>query len=278
MSTLKSFAECLVPTAASAEALTFVVSEDWRQGRSCFGGLQAALALLAMRRLTAVTTPLRVLQTTFVAPVGDAPVTATATVLRAGKSVTHVEARLSQNGETLCLVVGVFGAGRDSAIRVPMTVRDAPSGPEGLRDLPFAKGIAPNFTQHFVWRWAAGGFPYSGSAEPFTRIWLKHRAPTATSPHDAEIALVGLADAVPSPALSMMKTFNTSSSLTWTLELLREAPAMGDDATFGVGHSFWRIDSDIHQSEGGYVTQTATVVAPDNQPVALSRQSVVVFG
>lgn len=266
---LKTFAEILQPTAQDADSLTFTISDDWLQGRSSFGGLQAAFALAAMRQLTGVTAPLRVLQTTFIAPVGGGDVQVIARTLRAGKSVTHIEARLMQGEDTACLVVGIFGAARESAIQVPMTVRDAPQGPEGLRDLPFAKGIAPNFTQHFQWRWASGGWPYSGSCEPYTRIWLKHRAPTGATLFDAEIAFVALADAVPSPALSMMKVPKSSSSLTWSLELLRDTPPQAD--------GFWRIDSDIHQAREGYVAQTAIVVAPDNQPVALSRQAVVVF-
>lgn len=267
---LKSFAEILVPSAQSAESLTFTITDDWLQGRSSYGGLQSAFALAAMRTLTGVQAPLRVLQTTFIGPVGGGEVTVTAHTLRAGKSVTHIEARLMQGGETQCLVVGIFATSRESQITVPMAVREAPQGPDGLRDMPFAKGIAPNFTQHFHWRWAQGGWPYSGHTEPSTRIWLKHRAPTSSSAFEAEIALVGLADAVPSPALSMMKIPKASSSLTWTLELLRAAPPQGD--------AYWRIDSDIHQSRDGYVAQTAIVVAPDNQPVALSRQAVVVFG
>lgn len=272
-----SFAEIITPTRQSADALTFTITDDWLQGRSSFGGLQAAFALIAMRQLTAVAAPLRVLQTTFIAPVGGGQVTVTARLLRAGKSVTHIEARLMQGEDTLCLVVGIFGAARESAIQIPMAVREAPRGPDGLKDLPFFAGVAPNFTQHFVWRWAAGGFPFSGSSDPFTRIWLKHRAPTGSSAFEAEYALVGLADAVPSPAVSMMKTPKAASSLTWTLELLRAAPVHGDDTVFGTGHNFWRIDSDIHQAQDGYVAQTAIVVAPDNQPVALSRQAVVVF-
>ena len=266
---ITSFTDILTPTAQGADSLTFTISDDWLQGRSSFGGLQAAFALAAMRSLTGVTAPLRVLQTTFIAPVGGGDVRVTARTLRAGKSVTHIEARLMQGEDTACLVVGIFGAARESAIQVPMAVREAPTGPDGLKDLPFAKGIAPNFTQHFQWRWASGGWPYGGSSEPFTRIWLKHRTPTGSTLFDAEIAFVALADAVPSPALSMMKVPKTSSSLTWSLELLRDTPPQGE--------GFWRIDSDIHQARDGYVAQTAIVVAPDNQPVALSRQAVVVF-
>lgn len=277
MSTKTSFAEAIVPTARDTESLTFTVNDDWLQGRSSFGGLQVAFALRAMRELTGVTAPLRVLQTTFIAPVGGGPVRVTARTLRAGKSVTHVEARLLQGDDTLCLVVGIFGSSRESSIQIPMAVREAPTGPSGLKDLPFFAGVAPNFTQHFFWRWAQGGYPFSGSSEPFTRIWLKHRAATGSTAFEAEYALVGLADAVPSPAISMMKTPKAASSLTWTLELLRAAPVHGDETAFGSGHDFWRIDSDIHQARDGYVAQTAVVVGPDNQPVALSRQAVVVF-
>lgn len=278
MTATVDFQALLQPLSHTPEGLRFHIPDDWLQGRSAFGGLQAAFALKAMRELTGVASPLRVMQTTFIAPVGGGEVTVTARTLRAGKSVTHVEARLMQGADTLCLVVGVFGAGRESTVAVPMAAIAPPPGPEGFRDLPFARGIAPNFTQHFVWRWSRGGFPYSGSAEPATAIWLKHRTPTGTSAFEAEYAFVALADAVPSPAISMMKGPKASSSLTWTLELLRDTPPQGDDATFGSGHAFWRIDSEIHQARDGYVAQTATVFTPDGKPLALSRQSVVVFG
>ena len=270
MSDTVAFDTILRPTARREGELCFTITEDWMQGRSTFGGLQAAMALKAMRETTGVTAPLRVLQTSFIAPVGGGEVTVRASTLRAGKSVTHVEARLMQGADTLCLVVGIFGVARESAIVVPMAGANAAASPEGFKDLPFARGIAPNFTQHFQWRWAAGGWPYSGSVEPFTRIWLRHRTATGTGAAEAEYAMVALADAVPSPALSMMKIFKASSSLTWTLELLRAAPAPDE--------GFWRIDSDIHQAQDGYVAQTATVIAPDGLPLALSRQAVVVFG
>ena len=201
MSDTVAFDTILRPTARREGELCFTITEDWMQGRSTFGGLQAAMALKAMRETTGVTAPLRVLQTSFIAPVGGGEVTVRASTLRAGKSVTHVEARLMQGADTLCLVVGIFGVARESAIVVPMAGANAAASPEGFKDLPFARGIAPNFTQHFQWRWAAGGWPYSGSVEPFTRIWLRHRTATGTGAAEAEYAMVALADAVPSPAL-----------------------------------------------------------------------------
>lgn len=263
---LVPFNTIIKPTAQSADALTFHITDDWLQGRSAFGGLQAAFALVAIRALTGVAAPLRVLQTTFVAPVGGGDVTVTAKTLRTGKSVTHVEARLQQGDDTLCLVVAVFGAARSSSIAIQLAPREAPPGPDGLRSLPFIAGMAPSFLQHFEMRWSGGGWPFSGSTESATRIWFKHRDPTGD---DAEAALVALTDAIPSPAVSMLKTFMPASSLTWTLELLEPAPALGD--------GFWRIDSDIHAAKDGYIAQTAILHTPDNRPIALSRQSAVIF-
>src|SRR5687768_11684308 len=69
------------------------VPEDWLQGRTLFGGLQAVVGLAAMRTL-APEAPLRSLQVTFLAPVPGGPVHARARTLRSGKSTTHVEGRI----------------------------------------------------------------------------------------------------------------------------------------------------------------------------------------
>src|ERR1700754_4768562 len=76
------------------------VPEDWLQGRTLFGGLQAVVGFAAMRTL-APAAPLRSLQVTFLAPVPGGPVRARARILRSGKSTTHVEARIVDGDDTL---------------------------------------------------------------------------------------------------------------------------------------------------------------------------------
>ena len=73
MTVTVAFQDLLNPLAQEADALRFAIPDDWLQGRSAFGGLQAAFALKAMRELTGVAAPLRVMQTTFIAPVGGGP-------------------------------------------------------------------------------------------------------------------------------------------------------------------------------------------------------------
>jgi acyl-CoA thioesterase len=81
-------------------AWTAEIPDAWTQGRTIFGGVQAALALRAMRDLVPQTVPLRVLQTTFIAPVPAGRLHIEASVLRSGKSVTHVEARIVDQGKS----------------------------------------------------------------------------------------------------------------------------------------------------------------------------------
>src|SRR3954468_18090500 len=96
-------------------ASTLDVPEDWLQGRTLFGGLQAVVGLAAMRSI-APDAPLRSLQVTFLAPVRGGIVKAHARILRSGKSATHVEARIVDGDNTLALMVGVFGLARPSAV------------------------------------------------------------------------------------------------------------------------------------------------------------------
>lgn len=66
-------------------AVTLELTQDWLQGRSGYGGWQAALAVKAMRALLGDELPLRSLQVNFIAPVPAGRVTAYAELLRRGK-------------------------------------------------------------------------------------------------------------------------------------------------------------------------------------------------
>src|SRR5258708_10124079 len=133
--------------------------EDWLQGRSLFGGLQSAMALRAMKRVAAPDAPLRVLQTTFVAPVGPGAVAVRPRVMRQGKNVTQIEARIVDGTETAALFVGIFGRGRASRVAVAPAVSVVED--EVHDDHPAPPGVA--FAQHFRLRRLRGDPLVSGS-------------------------------------------------------------------------------------------------------------------
>lgn len=241
------------------------VPEDWLQGRSVFGGLQAALALRAMRSLVPRTVPLRTLQTTFLAPVPAGPLRLQAQVLRAGKSATHVEARLVDGAQTLCIVIGVFGAARPSAVRVEQA-QPAVEGGKPI-EFPFVAGVTPAFSQHFAVRWLRGGLPFSGSPQTQNVVEIGLRDDAAAS----EEHVLAIADFIPPIALSQMRQPVAGSSMTWMIEFLA-------GRIDGLPLQGWRMDGELSAARDGYTSQTGWLWGPHGQAVALSRQSMVVFG
>jgi acyl-CoA thioesterase len=229
-----------------------------------FGGLQVVVALEAMR--TCVPNEvLRTLQATFVAPVPQGVVRARAEVLRRGKTATHVEARLVDGRETLAVVIGVFGHARPSkAARAPNRPRVDAKDP---LELAFVPGLFPAFTQHFRARWLVGSLPFSAQPnhQQVIEVGMKDEGP-ATEGH-----VVAIADFIPPVALSHLDTPAPGSTLTWMLELLRNdvhrLPLDG-----------WRVDAELIAARDGYTNQSVMVWAPDGTAVALSRQSMIVFG
>lgn len=245
-------------------AATLDVPDDWLQGRTLFGGLQAVVGVAAMRTL-APEAPLRSLQVTFLAPVPGGPVRAVARTLRSGKSTTHVEARLVDGDSTLALMVGIFGLPRTSAVTLRPT-QPAAAAAEAL-ELPWVPGVTPNFTQHFKARWLAGGPPWSDVSEPENVIELAMRDTGNATEHH----VLAMADFIPPIALSYLKAPVPAASLNWMLELVAED--LGSLPLDG-----WRIDAQMTVANAGYVNQSLTLWGPGGVPVALGRQTMVVFG
>ncbi len=272
----------------TGEEWSVEVGEDWAQGRSLFGGLQAALAVRAMRDLRSIQAPLRSLQVAFLAPVPPGLVALRARVLRTGKNVQQIEARIVAGEDTLCLAIGIYGAARDSRIAVlpvqppvpagariamphlpGVTPDDAPSTlPAPLR-LPFVPGLTPNFTQHFGVRWLHGSLPLSGSRE--TRQVLELDLLDEDGDPLDELRVLALADFIPPIALNWLTTPANGSSLNWMVQFLRDRY---DDLPL----AGWRVHADLVAARDGYLDQSLSLWAPDGTPAALGRQAMTVFG
>jgi len=240
------------------------VPGDWLQGRTVFGGLQAAIVLRAMRSLVP-DVPLRTLQGTFLAPVPEGTVTATARVLRTGRSATHVDARIVDGETPLALLVGVFGATRASSVTVQPRQAAVPAGkPIEFRYIP---NVIPAFTQHFSARWLRGLPPYCGDTQVdhVLEIGMRDAGPAS------EGHVLAMADFIPPIALSHLKTPAPGSTLTWMIEMFGERfDALALDR--------WRIDAHLAAARDGYTSQSVMVWGPGGEPIATSRQSMVVFG
>ncbi|MEO8673256.1 MAG: thioesterase family protein [Tahibacter sp.] len=241
------------------------VPEDWLQGRSVFGGLQAAIAVRAMRSLIGTDAPLRTLQGTFIGPV-DADVSAQAQILRRGRNTLHVEARIVASGEVLAVFIGIFGSLRESVVEQIAMLSTVVEHTE--QTFPFIAGVTPNFIQHFDAILTVGALPFAGIPHAHARYRLSLKDEDAAM---SESHLLAFADFAPPLAMSALRRPAPGSSLTWQVDLLV------DDLT-PYALAGWCVDIELLAAGGGYGSQSTAIVAPDGTTVALGRQCMAVFG
>lgn len=254
---------------AGVDASGLSIPASWGQGRATFGGLVAALAFRKMQGAVQSGRPLRALQVAFVGPVTvDEPLIFDVEVLREGRAASQVQGRIHQGGEVRLVALGSFGADRESVVQV--TPHDAPDvpAPEDCRGLDYIPGVTPEFTQHIEMRWAFGNFPFSGKPDREMGGWMRFREP-GESMSDAH--LIALIDAWPSPLLQHLKQRTPASSMSWSLEIVHPRPDMQADEPL-----LYRAI--IDQAGAGYGHTHATIWNREGELIALSRQTVTVFG
>ena len=86
-----------------------------------------------------------------------------------------------------------------------------------------------------------------------------------------ESHVLAMADFIPPIALSYLKTPVAAASLNWMLEMLSE-----DVSSLPLDG--WRIDATMTAAHSGYINQSLVLWGPGGVPVALGRQTMVVFG
>jgi acyl-CoA thioesterase len=261
------FSETLATMRARDGGWQAVIGEDWSQGRATFGGMVAALCNEAMRRLVPADRELRGLDTTFVGPALAGEVSIDAEVLRVGKAVTIARAKLFSDGKIAATLTGIYGAARATALSItPMVAVDVPPALE-FPERAGADMGGPSFVRHFGYRWVEGARPFAGSSLRTARIYVRHQDPAPLT----ESHVVALIDCIPSAILQLMNTPAPSSSLTWTVQLLRHDYSFAPEA-------WWRLDAEVNSAGSGYSCESCVLIDPSGAPAAVARQMVAVFG
>ena len=258
-----SFSTLLQKCGAKSGHMTLEVPDDWMQGRSVFGGLQAALALQTMDSL-APGRSLRCLQTNFVGPLSG-HVRGEAKLLRSGKNAIQVEAKLYANDTLATQCLAIFGSSLESQVKVTPEQKTLES--TSSQNFPYTPGVSPSFKQHFAMRLAEGHMPFAGKETLSTayELDLLDEGPTS------KLHVAALADVVPPLGLSFLSAPTFGSTMSWMLEFVAEpAPDLSLKG--------WRLDSELVSAEGGYTHQTNVLWSPEGQALALSRQCMLVFG
>ncbi len=258
---MPSYSELIDALRIDGEAVVATVGDDWKQGRTTYGGLSAALCLEAAARRLPQAPPLRSAQFAFVGPAAG-ELSAKVEVLRQGKSALFASVDLTGEGGLATRGALTFGAGRASKLSHVDLPAPAVPAPEAC-ELFIPEGAGPAFARQFEFRYVAGGRPLSGGPPDFL-VWIRHRDAAARS----LAAMVALADALPPPALSVFDQFAPISTMTWSMDVLGDAP--DDDG--------WRLmNSRAETIREGYSAQAMTLWSRDGTPLIAARQTVAVF-
>jgi len=271
--TLTPFSTTLARRRRDGDTVHFELGDDWQQGRTAYGGVVCAIAAQAMRDVAGADWPagvgLRALQCSFVSVVAAGTVSVQVEVLRQGRNVCQVQARVFEDGRLGSVLLGVYSADRPSALAPRWPAPPAVDAPESLPETPFMAGVQPPFLQHLAIRAVRAAWPFGGRRVDESVLHLRLRDPGTDGIEPAVVAVL-LGDVPPTPAISGLAARVPTSSVTWSLEL---RPLEGVDAA-----GWWRIDSESVCVAGGYVNHAARLWAPDGRLAALGTQVVTVFG
>ena len=235
--------------------------DDWSAGRGPNGGYLAAIVLRAMLAEVADgARHARSITCHYLRPPRDGEVRVDVAVERAGRSVSTLGARLSQDGALCVLAVAAFARDLDGALDYGAQAPEAPDP----RSVPAAAPVPDvPMTARFNARPTLGALPFSGAGEALTGGWLRFAEPQAL---DAP-ALAMYADAwVPSP-------FPRLTGYAWAptidLTVLFRAPAA--TAAVAPDEPIFAVFSSASAS-GGFFDEDAELWSRDGVLLARSRQ------
>jgi len=263
-----NFTQLLAAVRMQPEAVS--VPASWAQGRASFGGLMAALLFEAMRGKVHDARPVRSLAITFVGPAEpEVPISFEIEVLREGKAVSSLLGRAVQGGQVVTLMQGSFGAGRESSVEVPALPPTLMKPLEqATPELPYIKGVTPEFIRHVALRWAIGGLPFTQDTSRQMGGWVRLREVDEEPLSEAHLLV--LVDAWPLTLLSHLKQPAAGSTLTWTIEFVQPMPRLST-------LEWCQYCAETEHARDGYGHASAALWTTEGALLALSRQTVTVF-
>lgn len=241
------------------------IPENWRQGRTTYGGLTSALMLAASMKQFKDLPPLRSALINFVGPVTDSP-SLRSNLERQGRNVTSLSATAHVGEKAVGRAEFLFGAARTSNINVDFPAPSAPPPEDAPPFIPDAiKNAVPGFFHNFDTRLIAGGRPMMGD-EGYIRTWSRHKHEASRTGIDS---LLCIGDVLPPAAIPLMKTFAPISSMSWIFNVLMDEPATED--------GWWHVESRLTAARGGYSSQVMRIWNTDGELAVEGLQSVAIF-
>ncbi|MGB3726731.1 MAG: thioesterase family protein [Glaciecola sp.] len=247
---------------------SITIAKDWSQGRTVYGGLSAGILYAAAKPYVNPERVLRSMSTNFVGPLmAEQPFSISVEIIRAGKNVSQIQARASQDGKICVVSQFCFGEHRQSKIVVENTDKHHLNVPKKANFIPQIPKVTPKFLRHFDLALDEGGIPFTGKKCSHYYGWMRFKKPPqqVTDAH-----IVSLIDTWPPTLLQMLKWPAPASTVSWNLEFIHPHRALAPNDWFA-------YKADTRQAANGYGHTEATIWDAHGEVIALSRQTVAVF-
>ena len=252
-------------TRTSDGAYEATIDESWNVIRGPHGGYIAAMLLRALADVAGdgARTPRSLSVYYPAAPVGG-PVSISARVERAGRSMSYVTARLEQNGGVAALATAAFSAEWPKTVELDNTSRpDVPPADE-IPELD-RRGLVPPFTQYFDFRPTTGDEWFTGAPRALSGGWMR-----LTEDRELDGPLVAaLADAWPPAVFPAATTPVAAPTIELTVHFRSPLPAPGR-WVLGIFES--RVARD------GFFEEDGVLWGEDGEVIAQSRQLALAIG
>lgn len=247
-------------------ALSLALPDEWRQGRTAYGGLTAGLSLAAAEHASPDLPPLRSMQCAFIGPVGAHP-EFSSSLMRQGRNVTSIMVDVNSDDTLVGRTMFFFGQSRESVLRDTFAAPPA-DDPQTYEDYapPEIHQMVPKFLQQFEIKLIDGHRPMSGAKEGYIRVWARHR--DAGSRRGAA-SFVTLGDILPPGAAAKLKKWGPISSMNWQMNILTPEVETED--------GWWQKETRMTAAQDGYTTQIMRYWNTDGVLVAEGTQCVAVF-
>ena len=236
------------------------IPPSWHQGRTCYGGLSAVIAMHAARQNAPDLPPLQSGQVAFIGPLAG-EIEVETTLLRRGRNSAFIQSNIRTDGQVALSCNFIFMAQRESS--VACNIIQPPEFPNIPSDAEARSGPPEFFT---------GQMQY-----PDKRIELGMNTGRLASWHrlkefdgvDPLANLVCIADALPPSAMGLMNEKGMVSSMNWQFNMLTDAP--------DTQNGWWFLESQTHHAQNGASSQYMTAWNSSRQAMMTGMQSVAIF-
>ena len=263
---MTSYNQMMADFLASGPDYVADLPENWKQGRTAFGGITTALLAAAIGNDHPDLPPLRTIQVNFVGPAVDR-LSVRHEMLRQGKNNVTFRAELDSELGAGTHGYLTYGVNRTMQNELDYPRLDIPVQPEDAEPYHTDLKGAPSFISNMDRRHISGPRFLDGSDNPDILMWGRLADPESRD--KGLLPLLVLADLPPAALTAVREPIRAVSSTNWSLSLLT------DDLTTRDG--WWLMRSATRFIKDGYSSQLIQVWNSDGRRVMDAMQMQAIF-